>query len=184
MSCLIKVNSKTIKLTVHTSCYFVLDLLCVNWKSVRQKQRPWWNSAQNRFCWRRKFFLKNTDRFLQSINWPVWDRFNWFNLKLKTCIVVARVSIINKLVKNDENDASSLHINNLQRRWTLSSSVVSIGRLTAFYVVLVPLFSFGNHLYLAKKSPRKKEKITFGLIHSNIVIRSVKKKNTFGPKNF
>ena len=28
--CLIKVNSKTIELTVHSSCYYVLDLLCVN----------------------------------------------------------------------------------------------------------------------------------------------------------
>ena len=30
MSCPIKVNSNTIELTVHTSCYCVLDLLCVN----------------------------------------------------------------------------------------------------------------------------------------------------------
>ena len=30
MLCPIKVNSKTIELTVHTSCYCVLDLLCVN----------------------------------------------------------------------------------------------------------------------------------------------------------
>ena len=29
MSCPIKVNSDTIELTVHTSCYWVLDLLCV-----------------------------------------------------------------------------------------------------------------------------------------------------------
>ena len=29
MSCHIKTNSKTNKLTVHTSCYGVLDLLCV-----------------------------------------------------------------------------------------------------------------------------------------------------------
>ena len=30
MSCPIKVNSYTIELTVHTSCYCVLDLLCIN----------------------------------------------------------------------------------------------------------------------------------------------------------
>ena len=30
MSCPIKVNGNTIELTVHTSCYCVLDLLCVN----------------------------------------------------------------------------------------------------------------------------------------------------------
>ena len=30
MLCPIKVNSETIELTVHTSCYSVLDLLCVN----------------------------------------------------------------------------------------------------------------------------------------------------------
>ena len=29
MSCPIKVNSNTIELTVHSSCYCVLDLLCV-----------------------------------------------------------------------------------------------------------------------------------------------------------
>ena len=29
MSCPIKGNSNTIELTVHTSCYCVLDLLCV-----------------------------------------------------------------------------------------------------------------------------------------------------------
>ena len=29
MSCSIKVNSNTIELTVHTSCYCALDLLCV-----------------------------------------------------------------------------------------------------------------------------------------------------------
>ena len=29
MSCPIKVNSNTIELTVHTSCYCFLDLLCV-----------------------------------------------------------------------------------------------------------------------------------------------------------
>ena len=29
MSCPIKVNRNTIKLTMHTSCYWVLDLLCV-----------------------------------------------------------------------------------------------------------------------------------------------------------
>ena len=29
MLCTIKVNSNTIELTVHTSCYYVLDLLCV-----------------------------------------------------------------------------------------------------------------------------------------------------------
>ena len=29
MSCPIKVNSNSIELTVHTSCYWVLDLLCV-----------------------------------------------------------------------------------------------------------------------------------------------------------
>ena len=30
MLCPIKVNSSTIELTMHTSCYCVLDLLCVN----------------------------------------------------------------------------------------------------------------------------------------------------------
>ena len=30
MSCSIKVNSNTIELTMHTSCYCILDLLCVN----------------------------------------------------------------------------------------------------------------------------------------------------------
>ena len=30
MSCYIKVNSNTIELTVHTFCYCILDLLCVN----------------------------------------------------------------------------------------------------------------------------------------------------------
>ena len=29
MSCPIKVNSNTLELSVHTSCYCVLDLLCV-----------------------------------------------------------------------------------------------------------------------------------------------------------
>ena len=29
MVCPIKVKSNTIELTVHTSCYFILDLLCV-----------------------------------------------------------------------------------------------------------------------------------------------------------
>ena len=29
MSCPIKVNSSTIELTVHTSCYYIKDLLCV-----------------------------------------------------------------------------------------------------------------------------------------------------------
>ena len=31
MLCTIKVNSNTIELTVHTSCYWVLDLLCVTY---------------------------------------------------------------------------------------------------------------------------------------------------------
>ena len=31
MSCPIKVNDNTIKLTARTSCYCVLDLLCVNY---------------------------------------------------------------------------------------------------------------------------------------------------------
>ena len=30
MSCPIKVDSNTIEFTMHTSCYLVLDLLCVN----------------------------------------------------------------------------------------------------------------------------------------------------------
>ena len=30
LSCSINVNSSTIELTVHTSCYYMLDLLCVN----------------------------------------------------------------------------------------------------------------------------------------------------------
>ena len=38
MSCPIKVNSNTIELIVHTSCYCILDLLCVlhvNWKPCK-----------------------------------------------------------------------------------------------------------------------------------------------------
>ena len=35
MSCPIKVNSNTIKLTAHTSCYCVLDLLCAIWYLVK-----------------------------------------------------------------------------------------------------------------------------------------------------
>ena len=37
MSCPIKVNSNTIELTVHTSCYCVLDLLCVKTYKTPQK---------------------------------------------------------------------------------------------------------------------------------------------------
>ena len=33
MSCPIKINSNTIELTVHTSCYCALDLLCVTPKT-------------------------------------------------------------------------------------------------------------------------------------------------------
>ena len=37
MSCPIKVNSNTIELTVHTSCYCVLDLLCskTGWSDIK-----------------------------------------------------------------------------------------------------------------------------------------------------
>ena len=42
MLCPVKVNSNTMKFTVHTSCYSILDLLCVNvpkwmdgWKDVK-----------------------------------------------------------------------------------------------------------------------------------------------------
>ena len=34
MSCSMEVNSNTIELTVHTSCYWVLDLLCVIFKNI------------------------------------------------------------------------------------------------------------------------------------------------------
>ena len=38
MSCPIKVNSKAIELTVHNSCYCVLDLLCVTYlATIEQK---------------------------------------------------------------------------------------------------------------------------------------------------
>ena len=32
--CLIKVNSKTIEITMHTSCYCILDLLCVTFMKL------------------------------------------------------------------------------------------------------------------------------------------------------
>ena len=35
--CLIKVNSNTIELTVHISCYCVLDLLCFNFLEIERK---------------------------------------------------------------------------------------------------------------------------------------------------
>ena len=38
MSCPIKINSNTIKLTVHTSCCFVFDLLCVNHSNTKLVQ--------------------------------------------------------------------------------------------------------------------------------------------------
>ena len=55
MSCLIKVNSNTIELTVHTSCYCVLDLLCVNnlllfpwtWVGSHEMIRPHQKGAGN-----------------------------------------------------------------------------------------------------------------------------------------
>ena len=39
MLCPIKVSSNTIKLTVHTSCYCVVDLLCVKREREREKER-------------------------------------------------------------------------------------------------------------------------------------------------
>ena len=38
MLCPIKVNSNTIELTVHTSCYCVLDLLCVTSLSLKKME--------------------------------------------------------------------------------------------------------------------------------------------------
>ena len=39
MSCPIKVNSNTVELTVHTSCYCILDLLYVNLSSYKVKRK-------------------------------------------------------------------------------------------------------------------------------------------------
>ena len=44
MLCPIKVNSNTIELTVHTSCYWVLGLLCVKQKSIHRKTIKWTDS--------------------------------------------------------------------------------------------------------------------------------------------
>ena len=48
MSCSIQVKSNTIELTVHTSCYWVLDLLCVKcykfyWTLSMYMNLKWWN---------------------------------------------------------------------------------------------------------------------------------------------
>ena len=73
LSCIIKVNCNTIELTVHTSCYCVLELLCINvkngqiyfilaWKifkhmEIRQKScRNFWIFYVTAFC---VFFTTN-----------------------------------------------------------------------------------------------------------------------------
>ena len=38
MSCPFKVNNNTIEITVHTTCYCILDLLCVTEKDNKKKQ--------------------------------------------------------------------------------------------------------------------------------------------------
>ena len=53
MSCPIKINSNTIELTVHTSCYSVLDLLCVitilYFQVLSVKQLQHFNSSIKKF---------------------------------------------------------------------------------------------------------------------------------------
>ena len=44
MSCPIKVNSDTIELTANTSCYCILDLLCVNCPKLLSKKLSLENS--------------------------------------------------------------------------------------------------------------------------------------------
>ena len=39
MSCPIQVNSSKIELTVDTSCYCVLDLLCVKWDNDKERKK-------------------------------------------------------------------------------------------------------------------------------------------------
>ena len=39
--CLIKVNSNTIELIMHASCYCILDLLCVTYPKIRTCAYPW-----------------------------------------------------------------------------------------------------------------------------------------------
>ena len=46
MSCLIKVNSNTIELTVHTSCYCISDLLCVTALMCHTQQTNYGNMEQ------------------------------------------------------------------------------------------------------------------------------------------
>ena len=41
VSCSIKVSSSTIELTVHTSCLYILDLLCVNITTASDSPMSW-----------------------------------------------------------------------------------------------------------------------------------------------
>ena len=61
MSCPIKVHSNTIELTVHSSCYCVLDLLCVKVNNLNTKLIMFINPPP------KKYF---TTKVLKDLNLP------------------------------------------------------------------------------------------------------------------
>ena len=68
MLCPMKVNSNTIELTVHTSCYCVLDLLCVNCSNLFPCLCPYFSVCIAFKYKNSKTYLLNTNQFLAKIS--------------------------------------------------------------------------------------------------------------------